>query len=72
MEIKAGSEIGYAVVSESDNHLDVFGNVQKGSAPIVWESPLNNSLTATRERAESVKAYGRRLICKLVVVEEVV
>lgn len=71
VKLKEGAVIGYAIVSESDCHLDAFGNVQPNSKPIVWESNLNNSLYTTRDRAKNLGDYGRRVICKLVVVEEV-
>lgn len=71
VKLKEGVVIGYAIVSESDLHIDPFGNVQPNSKPIVWESSLNNSLHVTKERAGNLKSYGRRVICKLVVVEEV-
>ena len=60
------------MVSESDMYLDVFGNRDPGSKPIVWESPLYISPYQAREHAGKLGAYGRRLIVKLVVVEEVV
>lgn len=69
--LKVGAEIGYAVVSESDLHIDPFGNVQPNSKPIVWESNLNNSMHAAREHAKRLGSYGRRIVCKLVFVEEV-
>ena len=71
-KIAAGAAAGYGVVSESDLHLDVFGNVQPGSKPIVWESPLYLDPWQARQHASKLGAYGRRLIVKLVVVEEVV
>ena len=71
-KIAAGIVAGYGVVSESDLHLDIFGNQEPGSKPIVWESPLYISPCQARERASKLGAYGRRLIVKLVVVEEVV
>ena len=71
-KIAAGTVAGYGVVSESDLHMDVFGNVQPGSKPIVWESPLYLSPYQAREHASKLGAYGRRLIVKLIVVEEVV
>ena len=70
-KIAAGTVAGYGVVSESDLHLDVFGNTQPGSKPIVWESPLYLSPFQARNHASKLGAYGRRLIVKLVVVEEV-
>ena len=70
-KIAAGTVAGYGVVSESDLHLDVFGNVQTGAKPIVWESPLYLSPCQARNHASKLGAYGRRLIVKLVVVEEV-
>lgn len=71
VKLKEGAVIGYAIVSESDCHLDAFGNIHKDSSPLVWESNLNNNLYVTKERAGNLKSYGRRVICKLVVVEEV-
>ena len=71
-KVPAGTIAGYGVVSESDLHLDVFGNTQPGSKPIVWESPLYLSPCQARNHASKLGAYGRRLIVKLVVVEEVV
>lgn len=71
-KVPAGTVAGYGVVSESDLHLDVFGNVQPGSKPIVWESPLYLSPCQARNHASKLGAYGRRLIVRLVVVEEVV
>ena len=71
-KIAAGTVAGYGVVSESDLHLDVFGNQQPGSKPIVWESPLYSFPGQARKHADRISAYGRRLIVKLVVVEEVV
>ena len=70
-KIAAGTVAGYGVVSESDLHLDVFGNVQTGSKPIVWESPLYLCPEQARQHASGLGSYGRRLIVKLVVVEEV-
>lgn len=70
-KIAAGTVAGYGVVSESDLHLDVFGNRDPGSKPIVWESPLYTSPCQARQHASKLAAYGRRLIVKLVVVEEV-
>ena len=70
-KIAAGTVAGYGVISESDLHLDVFGNTQPGSKPIVWESPLYMSPCQARNHASKLWAYGRRLIVKLVVVEEV-
>ena len=70
-KIAAGTVAGYGVVSESDLHLDVFGNQQPGSKPIVWESPLYITPCEARNHASKLCAYGRRLIVKLVVVEEV-
>ena len=71
-KIAAGTVAGYGVVSESDLHLDVFGNVPHGAKPIVWESPLYLSPCQARNHASKLGAYGSRLIVKLVVVEEVV
>ena len=71
-KIAAGTVAGYGVVSESDMYLDVFGNRDPGSKPIIWESPLYLSSYQAREQASKLGAYGRRLIVKLVVVEEVV
>ena len=71
-KVPAGTVAGYGVVSESDLHLDVFGNPTPGSKPIVWESPLYLSPCQARTHASKLGAYGRRLIVKLVVVEEVV
>ena len=71
-KVPAGTVAGYGVVSESDLHLDVFGNQTSGSKPIVWESPLYLSPCQARNHASKLGAYGRRLIVKLVVVEEVV
>ena len=70
-KIAAGTVAGYGVVSESDLYLDVFGNPAPGSKPIVWESPLHPSSYQAREYASKLGAYGRRLVVKLVVVEEV-
>ena len=71
---KIAAEIvaGYGVVSESDLYMDVFGNPAPGSKPIVWESPLYMNPCQAREHASKLGDYGRRLIVKLVVVEEVV
>ena len=71
-KIAAGIVAGYGVVSESDLHLDVFGNQQSGSKPIVWESPLYTYPGQAMDHASKLGAYGRHLIVKLVVVEEVV
>ena len=71
-KVPAGTVAGYGVVSESDLHLDVFGNQAPGSKPIVWESPLYLSPCQARNHASKLGSYGRRLIVKLVVVEEVV
>ena len=70
-KIAAGTVAGYGVVRESDMYLDVFGNPTPGSKPIVWESPLYIRPCQAREQASKLGAYGRRLIVKLVVVEEV-
>ena len=70
-KVPAGTVAGYGVVSESDLYLDVFGNPTSGSKPIVWESPLYLSPCQARNHASKLGAYGRRLIVKLVVVEEV-
>ena len=70
-KIAAGTVAGYGVVNESDLHLDVFGNRDPGSKPIVWESPLYSYPGQARQHASKLCAYGRRLIVKLVVVEEV-
>ena len=70
-KIAAGTVAGYGVVSESDLYLDVFGNPAPGAKPIVWESPLYIRPCQAREQASKLGAYGRRLIVKLVVVEEV-
>ena len=70
-KIAAGTVAGYGVVSESDMDLDVFGNPTPGSKPIVWESPLYIRPCQAREQASKLGAYGRRLIVKLVVIEEV-
>ena len=70
-KLKEGTEIGYAIVSESDLNIDPFGNTQPTSKPIVWESNLNNSIQETRDHAKSLWKYGRRVICKLIVIEEV-
>lgn len=71
-KIAAGTVAGYGVVSESDLFVDVFGNRPEWSGAIVWESPLYRAPEQARERAEKLGAYGRRLIVKMVVVEEVV
>ena len=68
--INPGATIGYGVVTESDINLDVFGNTQSGSKPIIWEGPLMSQMQA-EERARKNDGYGRRLVVKLVVVEEV-
>ena len=70
-KIASGTVAGYGVVSESDMYLDVFGNRDPGSKPIVWESPLYIRPCQAREHAIKLGAYGRRLVVKLVVVEEV-
>ena len=68
--INPGATIGYGVVTESDINLDAFGNIQSGSKPIIWEGPLMSQMQA-KERARKNDGYGRRLVVKLVVVEEV-
>ena len=70
-KIAALSVAGYGVVSESDLHLDVFGNVPHGAKPIIWESPVHLTPEEAWRQAKNVSAYGRRIIVKLVVVEEV-
>ena len=70
-KVPAGTVAGYGVVSESDMYLDVFGNTQPGSKPIVWESPLYLCTEQARQHASRLGSYGRRLVVKLVVVEEV-
>ena len=70
-KVSAGTVAGYGVVSESDLYLDVFGNRDPGSKPIVWESPLYLSPCQARQHASKLGAYCRRLIVRLVVVEEV-
>lgn len=71
-KVPAGAVAGYGVVSESDMYLDVFGNPAPGSNPVAWESPLYLSPCQARTHASKLGAYGRRVIVKLVVVEEVV
>ena len=69
-KIAAGTVAGYGVVSESDRFADLFGNFPPDGNAIIWESPLLAESCA-RARADMLKSYGRRLIVKLVVVEEV-
>lgn len=69
-EINPGTTIGYGVVTESDTNLDVFGNTQSGSKPIIWEGPLMSKMQA-EEIAKKNSGYGRRLVVRIVVVEEV-
>ena len=71
-KINAGDTIGQAIVIESDD-MDVFGNPKPDSYPLVMESKLNNSAIKTKEVAAKMVGgrCGRVLICKLVVVEEV-
>ena len=53
--INPGVTIGYGVVTESDINLDVFGNTQSGSKPIIWEGPLMSQMQA-EERSTSTLA----------------
>ena len=70
-KIAVGDVVGYGVISECDQCLDSLGKRKPGSVPILWESSLMNEHQA-RHRAERMGRFGRRLIVKLVVVEEVV